>query len=360
MRRSVLIGAAVVVALALVTGLVIRHSNKDRLAAGATRSGDYSISAGSSNDDDFMVPNAQIRVSVDIGQRGYRHNSDDDSDVTIRAPKGGVLVDLSWTSTSIPTNYQGTEPTRLSVRSGGRTVVLDPSLRPRPASAEDDSDAPEQVVALPGRPSDVELVADFAGRSQVVRVVSGRRTMGDFAPLYLSAAPGLLTSRPIGQDQPVDPRSPFRWTGQANGGQVVRVPYLSGQGWAPTGRDWILVQGAGYSIDALDPVVWTVGDEYARYSTVGTPKVTVTMDGRPPEKKVGAEHPGTVTNFYLHGSRDYVFSVARGNGFTIDTVVHVTTKRTSGDTRAPATARMLLRTSSQFPAAVDATVGGTR
>ena len=135
MRRSVLIGAAVVVALALVTGLVIRHSNKDRLAAGATRSGDYSISAGSSNDDDFMVPNAQIRVSVDIGQQGYRHNSDDYSDVTIRAPKGGVLVDLSWTSTSIPTNYQGTEPTRLSVRSGGRTVVLDPSLRPRPASA---------------------------------------------------------------------------------------------------------------------------------------------------------------------------------------------------------------------------------
>lgn len=361
MRRSVLIGAAVVVALAVVVaGLVIRHSNKDRLAAGATRSGGYSISDGEFNTSaDLVVPNAQIDVRVEIGQRGQQEDSDDGSDGTIRAPKGGLLVDLSWTSTGAPSRSQGKQPTRLSISSAGRTVVVDAALRPTPASSDADDRGPEKVVALPGRPSDVELVAEFAGRTQAVRLIGGRRTMGAFASLYASSSSSALAALPIDQDEPADPKSRFDWSGSATRGSVFRMPYIAALGWAPAGREWILVKGAGYSIDAREPVTWSTRDVYAKYSTSGAPKVMITLDGRAPDKTLGTKQVRKVAS-YLQGARDYVFSVVRGSGFTIDTVVHVPTNRTSGDTHAPATATMLLRTNDAYAPAVDPTVGGDR
>ncbi|MBB2892626.1 hypothetical protein [Flexivirga oryzae] len=359
-RRRWIVAVVLTVALAaVVTGLVIRHSNKDRLAAGATRSGGYSISDGEVDTSaDLVVPNAQIDVRVEIGQRGQQEDSDDGSDGTIRAPKGGLLVDLSWTSTGAPRRTQGKQPTRLSIRSAGRTVVVDADLRPKPASSDDDG-GPEKVVALPGRPSDVELVAEFAGRTQTVRLIGGRRTMGSFASLYPPAGSGSLSALPIDQHQPKDPDSPFSWSGRADRGTVLRTPYVSGLGWAPAGREWVVVLGAGYDIDTHDPVTWSAGKGYAEYSTSGTPRAVTTVNGHAPRKTLGAEQVRTVSN-RRYVSRDYVFSVVRGAGFTVDTVVRATTRRTGGDAHAPKTATMVLSTSSAYPPAVDPTVGGAR
>lgn len=362
-RRSVRLWAGLLAVAVVATGVVVHHQQtKDRLAAGASRTGEYSMSDGyRSAGIDFTVPNAQVRVSIELGRKGIRtHN---DKLQTVRAPGGGLLAHLSWTSTSTAADGSdaGTRPSRLRVRSGDTAVVVDPSLSPDPASAADTDDEKEQkIVALPGKLSDVVVEVEFAGRTQAVQVIDGRREPGDFAGLYRTAV-YLGGTQPVSiqQSQPTDPKSPFRWSGSASAGRALRLPYVEGLGWAPVGREWVLVRGAGYTMDTTDAVSWSTADAYARYSPTGTPVVAVTLDGRAPVKFLGKMGVRTSYDFQT-GSRDCVFSVPTGNAFSIETVVRTKVHRTSGDATAPASSTMQLRDNDSYPAAVDPTSGNRR
>lgn len=385
-RRGPLAGVMTVVIAALVAGgvmLVHRHSDNDRLAVGASRQGDYSMGGGYfSGTYGFEVPGAKISVNLETGNRGSKLDDTTYKSTRIKAPRDGLLVHLDWFATStggVATKYIGAhevtsdEPagtytgghrTKLSVRSKGNPVTVDPAIVPKPGygsggSADDDSN--EKVVAVRGALADLELVITFQGRTQSVTLVNGRRVMGDFASLYDATG---SKSRPVSieRDEPGDAGAAgavLRSNCDVLLGGMFRTPYLDGLGWAAPGRQWILVEGAGYQTEA-DTARWTDGDHVAYYVSARAPKTTITANGRKPLKALG---PLTVTS--KHGisttKRDYVFSAPAGDAVTIDVVTDLRLKRTAqGDPKAPGQQTLKLHRSDSYPAVIDPIVRGRR
>lgn len=365
--------AAAVLVLAVASGgvLLARHQDdRGRLAVGASRQGDYSMGGGYfSGSYRFAVPGANVMVNLEVGRRGSRLNDETSESTKIKAPRHGLLVHLDWSSTvsggaetkyvgahridsgsTVPA-YAGGHPTSLSVRSKGASVVADRTVVPTTGIASSIDDEDQMVVAVPGDLSDIELVATFRGRSQSVSLLSGRRVMGDFAGLYVA---GSVQSQGISA-RPSEPSRGLRSFCTALSGRMVRTPYLDRLGWATPGHEWVLVDGAGVRL-ADDAARWSDGDHLAHYTRVGTPRVTVTANGRAPVKVLDSAVAGTSYR-RTSTTRDYVFSAETGVAVTVDVKAPLTVKRKAdGDKQAPARKTLQLHASTTYPAVIDPSV----
>ncbi|WP_446665191.1 hypothetical protein [Flexivirga sp. B27] len=355
-RRPGTVITVVVVVLAVgLAGLIVHNITKDRLAAGTVRPGEVALSGPVvSNTLPMAMPNAQLNVQVSVGGSG---TVDDDK---VRAPRGGVLVEIVWSSTessaltdppSPAGGLPGDGPSTLAVRSPGKTVMVDRRLRPGTREQE-------AVAALPGDADQVEVVAGFAGRSQTVAVSSGQRSAGAFASLYRTEAwPfGSNPAVSIERKQPKDPRSHFEWRAEVKQGQrAVRRPYLEGLGWAARGKEWLVVSDVGYYLND-DAAQWRSVDDEVDYEVDhkdgdkdGTgPSLTVSVAGHGPVKVL--RQPGESRKSYGYSAPAngaYVFAIRSGDAATVNSVLRVKLRRSeSGDDgtvgRAPATSSMVV------------------
>lgn len=327
--RAVWAAALVVVLAVVVAGVVIHNIRKDRLDAGAVRSENAAISGPAiSSSAQFQVPNAALVVQATAG-RAARF----DDDGRIRAPRGGVLVRVAWSSTrsAAPTaEGLGDAPSTLAVRSRGRTVTVDPRIV---------GTAGEQqaVVALLGDADDVVLEVRFAGRGQAVELLSGRRHAGSFASLYTNGAwPfGPKPALSFQQKQPADPASSISWNAEVRDHDAFRVPYLAGLGWAPRGREWFVVRSVGYYLND-DAALWKSGGRRAQYAVQGASRFAVTVAGKAPAKVL--RKPGESGKAYGYSAPrggEYVFSIRSGDRATVESALSATLRRSSGDRAAP-------------------------
>lgn len=375
-RAGVAIVALVVVALvaALAVGvpaLVHHQSEKGRLSVGATRSGEYSMGdgyfAGSYR---LVVPGAQISVNVETGRQASTSDDSADGYERLKAPENGLLVHLDWRVARLGvagSDHLGDHPSTLRIRSKDTSVVAGRATAPKQATYSSEHRT-EKLVALPGDVGDVKLEVEFAGRSQTVSLLGGRRDLGSFASLY-GARTDSNRVVSMAQDQPTDPGSEFRWFCDALGGTVTRTPYLDRLGWAPSGQQWVLLRGAGYRFSE-EAATWRGGNGVAYYSAAAKPTVSVTIGGtKTGGKKTGSKKAlrtlGRPTTQSQGGvtkkTADYVFSVGTGTEVTTVVDVRARLKRTTRDVaQAPAHSTMRLRTMTTYPAEYDPTLRGQR
>lgn len=350
-RRGTVAGIVILVIVAVVGGgfaLVRKHSDRDRLAMGASRSGDYRMSNPELTKQlHLAVPSARIMVNVQVGRGGSKYDNSTKEFTRIKAPRSGRLVHLEWSSTVVSggaTEYDGGHPTSLSIRSKDRSVSVDPAIVPKAGPAGDPENSRHKVVAVPDDLSDLELVANFRGRTQTVSLVSGRREAGDFASLY--SPPSVTTEAATIEKNTSSPS--LRSSSEALPGTMTRTPYLDALGWAPAGHEWILIGDAGYRLDT-DAARWSDSDHSTRYVATEKPTFSIAVNGKKPVRTIGrpsvdASHDGkTVT-------RDYVFSVKTGAAVITDAVAPLSLKRSAdSDAHGPAHPTLRLHTSRHYP-----------
>ncbi|MBB2892622.1 hypothetical protein [Flexivirga oryzae] len=341
------------VAAGVAVGVLSQRTDGDakgRLATGATRAGDYTT--GVASDDLVMeVPNAEILLSATLSSSAT--NDDDGTTHTVRAPRGGVLLSLEWasrTSFGAASGFVDTRPSALSVRSGGTTVAVDTALRPVDYASVGDDPTQRLLVALPGDRRSVRIVVSFAGREQTLRPASGTRTEGAFAPLYRWTGWGAGTGKFSEQERLADPSADLRWYAGADAGSAYRTPYLTGPGWAPTGKEWLVVSGVGYTVFARPAANWGPTGEVGY--TPGKATVTVTANGTAPTKVLTAPAPHRRSGV-VHGNGVFVFAIDRGRNVTVRNSVTVPLRRVPGGagTAAPAHATLLMSTTATYAVA---------
>lgn len=369
----VALAAVVILALIVGGGLLARHQNdRGRLAVGASRSGDYSMSNDYfSGNFAVLVPGARINLDVEVGHAAWKSDDATGDSVTVKAPRGGQLVQLTWTATSTGgaetqylgadkvssagpvAEYVGGHPTKLSIRGKGGPVVVGSSIVPEAQNSYDSDDEHGKLVAVSGKRSDLRLQVAYQGRSQTIALLSGRRTMGDFASLYAGPNP-FPRSTSVDDDQRSDVRAPLRSYCDALTGTLYRTPYLDKLGWAPHGKQWLLVEGAGYRAGVAVAARWTDGRRSGYYLLTGTPTTSVTVNGRPPVKTLSG--PRTQASGSIATTRDYVFSGAVGDTASVEVAAQLPLKRAAdSDPEAPATETLHLRGASIYPAVIDPT-----
>ncbi|MBB2894517.1 hypothetical protein, partial [Flexivirga oryzae] len=317
-RRSVIaVALLLVVAVALSALLLGRHEDdRGRMAVGDSLQGDYSLSdATYEHDLSFQLPGSVLSVSVAVGQRAS--SDETGGSVEAKAPRDGQLVHVTWSATRSSSDGApdtGDHASRLAVRSKTTSVVVDRAVKApaQGSSTAGDDDRNQALVAVPGDAADVQLTVTFEGRTQSVSLVSGERRLGAFASLYRPRPASAQVSQT--QDQPADERSGYWWFCTAEARLMTRAPYVDGLGWAPAGREWVVVTGAGVHV-ADTPAVRRADGRVAEYELDGTPKVAVTIDGDHAVKSTRAvrtHQDGTGT------TRDYVFSIRTGAAATVD------------------------------------------
>ncbi|MBB2892623.1 hypothetical protein [Flexivirga oryzae] len=349
-RRSVIaVALLLVAAVALSAVLFGRHeADKDRMAVGESRQGDYALSDGSFNQTyHFAVPGATLSVSAAVGHEASMVDRAAGELVTADAPSGGQLVQLHWTlfrATGEDAFTAGSHASRLVVRSQ-QTSVLVASAGVAPARSYSEG---ERLVALSGDLSQLQLTLTFEGRTQSISVATGQRQMGAFAPLYRPVQAGRAPA--MAQEQPRDPSSPFVWECRAALRGMTRTPYLDGLGWASQGHEWAVVSAAGAQV-AGPAARWTDGDHAASYTAVGTPGVSVTVNG---ERATTSRRTAGLDDDDPDPTRDYVVPIRTGVAAAVRVGVVVSAERDPGaDTRAPARTTMRVTTGMDFPAVPD-------
>ena len=355
-RPTIVVVMLIVIATALGGGLFARHqADKGRMAVGDSRRGDYSVSGGGFYQSfSFIVPGAQLSVTAQVGPRASMLNAATDDFVRVKAPRGGLLVQLEWdVSATQPHGMLGSsrQASTLAVRSSSGSVVVASGIR-APAgtsSSSGDDDSRRRLVAVSGDLGDLQLTVAFQGHTQSVSLLTGRRQLGAFASFYRppQATAGWVS---IGRTQPTDPASKFRWfcTPEVTG--LTRAPYLEGLGWAKAGQEWAVVTGVGLRT-TFRAATWSDGERYAEYAADGTPRVALTLNGRHAQRtlKSTPQRPSE-----LVPTRDYVFSIRSGEEATIRVAATIPVTRAAGeDLHAPARTTVRVNQTMTVPAVID-------
>lgn len=193
----------------------------------------------------IVLPWTRVTVDVREPQPTLPELATDADD--IRPPEGGsfVLVSLSGFLTAsypaTPAGYTAPSP-EVILRADGEEYSLteeDPlDLGPGialPSSFED-----TRVIAVPGRPTDVEVAVVLDGEEQTVRA-DGDASLG-----RASALNGTRRTAPVdcGRGQQIGSTRLLGGPGDRGGCSVtesVRTPYVHGLGWARSGREYLVV-----------------------------------------------------------------------------------------------------------------------
>ncbi|WP_157063344.1 hypothetical protein [Luteipulveratus mongoliensis] len=348
--------AALLVLLALIGAWIVHVQVRDRLKAGESRTGEYSLSSDFRSSSTFELPDGGLSVTVEVGEEATKY--DDWSDRTrVRAPRGGRLVEVSWSPQSRQSDRTigvTQRPSSLSLRSGGRTILLEGSIEQSDDTSSGET-SKERLVAVPGDLADLEIVAGFAGRQQSVRVLTGKRELGDFATLYRPRSDLALQPVDVGPDNDRYVRgNGFRWELRPVVGQTSRRPYVEGLGWAAAGREWFVVQGSGYYSLLGSAAEWSSETATADYNATRV-TTTVTANGTRPSRTVtpsrNQQDPSTDRVI-----SDLTFSVVSGAPVTLSTVVDAPLTRDDrhgAETEAPKTATLHRTSVLAYPGVVD-------
>lgn len=208
--------------------------NRGRADVGVV-AGDEQVMTERTAQGSFALPDGrEISLSADVGV---------ETDGDTRAPRGGRLVEIEWRTDAtqtlpVPAGVTVTAPPAvgLSVRAGGRVVDLGDDVANAAPSTR--SEPERRVLALPGDVDDLRVTMTYAGRSQSVELFTGRRDAGAFRGLYRQFA---LGSVDVADSQRQQTGGGLVWTSWVDA-TWVRTPYLEGRGWAPAGREWVVVR----------------------------------------------------------------------------------------------------------------------
>lgn len=244
-----LVGLLVVAALVAGGGWWLWNDQwRDRAPVGVLP-GELQVFAEREASASFRLPDGrEMVVSTQVGV---------ESDGSVRPPRGGRLVETQWRITDqngVPALvlYQGQDLQRVGLRlaTGGREVDLGGDV----AAQADEGSA---VLALPGDVDELTATVSYAGRRQSVELFTGRRDAGSFRSLY--RARGRTSIDVLDSQLPESGNGGLVWTSWVTAGWQ-RTPYVAGRGWAPTGREWVVVTDPALEVTSI----WGPGDRRTR------------------------------------------------------------------------------------------------
>ena len=271
------------VGLLLVAALLVALSwggwawtQRDRVDVGLVKA-DLNVDSRADLSSYLELPEHRLSLSAEVGDRGV-----DEGDDEHRAPRGGRLVELSWELSANQPAQPDAAPVQdpdvvLWLRAGGRDVQVarDASKDGHENTSGERRPWSSQVVAVAGESGPIEVIAEYAGRRQSVDLATGDRAAGSFAGLY----------RPSTRGQQIrDERSPLRADGVSWMSDAwltpTRTPYLAERGWAPAGKEWLVLDTA----ITVKYVHREVGDGWESYDEIyrEPARATLTIGGRAP------------------------------------------------------------------------------
>ncbi len=184
------------------------------------------------------------------------------------APEGGVFVPLTWTYTTAEmakfAKVFGRPLTvEMELVTGGESYPLAP-----PTIERDGQTAEAYYVAVDGSAEDLQLKVDYAGETQTVDLLTGKRSEG--------LAAGLYDLDPSDYSEKLNTCPSESWTDfgplvqttfTCTSSDAVVSPFIDGQ-WAPKGKEFAVV-GVSSSLTA-----------YAAYSAAGAGATYVVTSSR--------------------------------------------------------------------------------
>ncbi|AKU16028.1 hypothetical protein [Luteipulveratus mongoliensis] len=283
-RVALLAGLAVVV-LAAVAALGAWSVLKDRAEAGQVIRGGLTDVSGRSRP--VLLPLGQVDVTVSEPVESVPEGASVDAP---RAPWGGSFVGVSW-----ETGYMGGFPTWATVPLGMAPVqphvhlVVGGHRYPVPGASGGDivGRRKETIhgegkawIAVDGEPKQPVIEIEYDGVTQRVDIATGRRESGRAAPLYsldrqgahFRTCPAPRISG-LGGVLSVDAKC-----GVAT---PLRLPYVSGLGWAKPGREWAVIN-ASVSLPSDGEWRAAAGSGPAADYDLEPVSTTFTLDGRAP------------------------------------------------------------------------------
>lgn len=208
----------------------------------------WALVAGASRDVTFQIPGGSVDLMVKSGQETVR---DTDDRERLKAPAGGRLVEVDWRSVGSPQDDSWLDvgempPAKVWLRSGDERALVSGVVR---LPQSDDADEDRGIAVAFGSRKPVEVELEFAGRRQSVEVISGRRTMGSFAPLYRASTSDSRQQEGRSSDR----TRTLRWSSKLSVDDA-RTPYHPDLGWAKKGREWLVLERAQYSVEDVGGV----------------------------------------------------------------------------------------------------------
>ncbi len=288
-RRRLPVGAVLVLVAAVVAALICwRHLRDDRphAAAGETFAATQPLPRTTASRVETPAGGLDIRATGPL--------SGVDADPAVRdhqAPDGGSFVGLQivrsdepvvtryrFRDTPLTANYSDTD--FALVADGRRYPVREYDSYGRPFDEADDARTVTQVaqrvyVAVAGTPRTLSLEVSYAGRTQRVDLRTGKNAPGPFAALYrnrdVRQTCGTTTyERGFGADV----RAPA-----CRVDLLQRTPYYPARGWAPTGKEWLVL---GLTTTLPQGLTYRAGSSSARYEVFGLPDMTFRVNGTAP------------------------------------------------------------------------------
>ncbi|YAL82694.1 hypothetical protein ACMYYO_12270 [Dermacoccaceae bacterium W4C1] len=281
----------------------------------------------------FSLPGmSQLTVKVRVGHQGRDYASDRE----FTAADGERLVGISWETPRMrQVGEQETvtpHPITVQVSTGDDTRTV-ATITPAVGTSAGRGDADDSVLLrVPGEAQDLRVIARWQGREQSVAALTGQRTPGAFGWLYRPQA--AAASRTSGRDSADDP-SDITWSVSMYR-TVERAGYVNGIGWAPAGKEWVVVRD-GMAIMG-DPTFRDGDGERRAYYEATRRAAQVTVDGKAPTRNVTNSRRQRVTSGVIYSPGSQAFVVADGAGFTLRTTIAMDFTRSGGDV-GPASAR---------------------
>lgn len=260
------------------------------------------------------------RVEVVVGAPLDELGEDDTADLQERrAPEGGTWLPIAWEldDAGLPSYADlmatAPEPVVVRVRSGGATYELTDDLG---------SSSTPVHLAVDGDGSEVSLEVEYDGVTQVIAVSSGDRDAGAAAALY--SLPDQLPPAPACPRRGWIRDASVRGSVDCRLAPPIALPYLPEQGWAETGRTWLVLQT---EVTLTDVTRRSRGNRGA--VTVRSAADATSVAGAGPVGPLGGEGEGSGTTFTavydaplaalvdVEVGRDYRVESARGGEFTV-------------------------------------------
>jgi hypothetical protein len=225
----------------------------------------------------LMLPSG--RLDIRVGHPVMRLDEEATTEREVRnAPEGGVFLGVTWTfgegDMGVYDKIFGQPlPLEMTLTSGGKEYPLAP---PRLARVGAESDA--YYVAVEGDGEDAVIEVEYAGVTQTLDLVTGKRETGEAQRLY-QLDPSKVTDEPLPcpSEDWIDEGPNVRATFSCTRYGTIVVPFVDGE-WAPKDSSFVVV-GLTSSLTAF----FEFNDDggVARY-TVTSSKEKSKLDGEPP------------------------------------------------------------------------------
>lgn len=327
------IGLVIVVVLTAVGLIALRD---DPVTLEVVERGDGWTVSGLRKTSTVQTPNGSLELEIDLGKTASGPDSE------IESPSNGRLVKVSWKREPYGGRrkpvWAGNHPTSLAVRVGGKTVGLT-------ANAIGDGESP--VVRIPGDGQDLDVVTTYAGREQSLHVTTGQRTLGAFGSLY---RPDDVLPPEDSGTQDERPGELLRWGARWYNFGPLRVPYVAGLGWAPNGKEWVVLYesqlvsfGEAHYYRPADRAESTY-----RMRVVGA---SVTVNGRPAVRTIAPIADSARDLVYSPGT--VAFAADHGAPLVLRLRAPMVLTREAGSTAGPAEARVAYDKTFRYDAVAD-------